>query len=85
MDKTKVHTLGDCEEYLMKLGKVCDEKELDFDEVITKYGSKELDSLYMNFNEVMAGGAIPESAFTHEVSFSMCEEIQKVIDKINEI
>lgn len=76
-------TIGNIEDALTKLESVCDEKELDLDETISQYGSEKLDSLYMNFNEMMAGGAIPESAFTHAVCVEMCEELEKVIEKLN--
>lgn len=79
----KEFTIGDIEEVLTKLGDICNDKGLDFDDTISQNGSERLDSLYMNFNEMMAGGAIPESAFTHEVCVEMCEELNKVIEKIS--
>ena len=62
---------------------ITNEKGLDFDDPLSQTGSERLDSLDMNFPEMMAGGAIPESAFTHGVCVEMCEELNKVIEKIS--
>ena len=83
MEKFKKFTIGDIEETFMELGNVCNEKDLDFDDVISQYGSERLTDLNMSYDEMMAGGAIPESAFTPEICYEMCLEINKVIEQLN--
>ena len=79
--ENKVYTIGDIEESLIKLDNICDEKGLDIDEVISQ--NARLEELNGDFNEMMAGGAIPESAFDEVICSEMCEEIEKLINSLN--
>lgn len=82
MEEKKVYSMGDIEEMEMKLEEVCNPKGLEIHDAIYENADSHTINLYDHYGEVMAGG-LPEDIIDDEFSRSLCEGIQKVIDKIS--